>query len=70
MKTENVKKSGRTSRTKHIGLVRNDSYLEPFEEAIKGRHEHALWKLGCLTRNGKTKLSDFANGHNYYGLHS
>ena len=37
MKTENVKKSGRTSRTKHIGLVRNDSYLEPFEEAIKGR---------------------------------
>ena len=69
MKTENVKKSGRTSRTKHIGLVRNDSYLEPFEDAIKGRHEHALWKLGCLTRNGKTKLSDFANGHNYYGLH-
>ena len=69
MKTENVKKSGRTSRTKHIGLVRNDSYLEPFEEAIKGRHEHALWKLGCLTSNGKTKLSDFANGHNYYGLH-
>ena len=69
MKTENVKKSGRTSRTRHIGLVRNDSYLEPFEEAIKGRHEHALWKLGCLTRNGKTKLSDFANGHNYYGLH-
>ena len=69
MKTENVKKSGRTSRTKHIGLVRNDSYLEPFEEAIKGRHEHALWKLGRLTRNGKTKLSDFANGHNYYGLH-
>ena len=69
MKTENVKKSGRTSRTKHIGLVRNDSYLEPFEEAIKGRHEHALWKLGYLTRNGKTKLSDFANGHNYYGLH-
>ncbi len=69
MKTENVKKSGRTSRTKHIGLVRNDSYLEPFEEAIKGRHEHALWKLGCLTKNGKMKLSDFANGHNYYGLH-
>ena len=69
MKTENVKKSGRTSRTKHIGLVRNDSYLEPFEEAIKGRHEHALWKLGRLTKNGKTKLSDFANGHNYYGLH-
>ena len=24
---------------KHIGLVQNDSWLEPFEEAIRGRHE-------------------------------
>ena len=55
-------------RFKHIGLVRNDAYLAPFEEAIKGRHEHAVWKLNSLTNNGKTKLSDFANGHKYYGL--
>lgn len=53
----------------HIGLVKNDGWLEPFEGAIKGRHDHALWKLSQLTKNGKQKLSDFANGHVYYGLH-
>ena len=44
----------------HIGLVRNDPWLEPFEGAISGRHDHALWKIGQLTQNGKKKLSDFA----------
>jgi len=53
----------------HIGLVKNDAYLAPYEEAIRGRHDHALWKKGQLTQNGKQKLIDFANGHNYYGLH-
>ena len=53
----------------HIGLVRNDSWLEPFEGAIRGRHDHALWKLNQLTQNGKKKLSDFATGHLYFGLH-
>lgn len=52
-----------------IGLVKNDSYLAPYEDAIRGRHEHALWKMNQLTQNGKLTLSDFANGHNYYGLH-
>ena len=37
----------------HIGLVRNDSWLEPFEGAIRGRHDHAVWKIGQLTQNGK-----------------
>ena len=54
---------------KHIGLVKNDAYLQPYEDAIRGRHEHALWKLNVLTNNGKTKLTDFDNGHKYYGLH-
>ena len=54
---------------KHIGLVKNDAYLEPFEDAIRGRHDHALWKIGQLTQNGKKTLSDFANGHEYFGLH-
>ena len=53
----------------HIGLVRNDSWLEPFEDAIRGRHDHAVWKLNQLTRNGKTSLKDFASGHLYFGLH-
>jgi 1,4-alpha-glucan branching enzyme len=53
----------------HIGLVNNDGYLEPYEDAIRGRHDHALWKINQLTQNGKKKLSDFASGHDYYGLH-
>ncbi|MCR4774147.1 MAG: alpha amylase C-terminal domain-containing protein [Prevotella sp.] len=54
---------------KHIGLVKNDGYLEPYEDAIRGRHEHAVWKLNQFTDNGKRKLSDFASGYDYYGLH-
>ena len=56
-------------KTKHIGLVAKDAYLEPYEEAIKGRHDHAEWKIKQLTRNGRRTLSDFANGHKYFGLH-
>ena len=59
----------RVKEPSHIGLVKNDSYLAPYEDAIRGRHEHALWKLKQLTQDGKLSLSDFANGHNYYGLH-
>ena len=65
-------KKVRVSKVKElspIGLVKNDSYLAPYEDAIRGRHEHALWKMNQLTQNGKLTLSDFANGHNYYGLH-
>ena len=52
-----------------MGLVKHDSYLEPFNEAIRGRHDHALWKLGQLTQQGKITLADFASGYDYYGLH-
>ena len=53
----------------HIGLVARDGYLQPYEEAIRGRHDHAQWKKWQLTAKGKRKLSDFANGHSYFGLH-
>ena len=56
-------------KKKQIGLVTRDKYLEPFEEAIQGRHDHALWKINELTRNGELSLSDFANGYQYFGLH-
>ena len=52
-----------------MGLVKNDVYLEPYEDAIRGRHNHYLWKMKQLTSNGRKSLSDFANGHEYYGLH-
>ena len=64
---KNTKKAA--EQPKHIGLVQNDSWLEPFEEAIRGRHDHAVWKLNQLTRNGKKSLMDFASGHLYFGLH-
>ena len=54
---------------KHIGIVKNDMYLEPYEDAIRGRHEYVLGKIGQLTAKGKTTLSEFANGHDYFGLH-
>ena len=56
-------------KKKQIGLVTRDKYLEPFEEAIQGRHDHALWKINELTRNGEVSLLDFANGYQYFGLH-
>ena len=58
-----------TAEYTHVGLVKNDAYLAPYEDAIRGRHEHALWKMSRLTQNGRQSLSDFANGYNYYGLH-
>ena len=63
------KKADKPAAVKHIGLVKNDGYLEPFENAIKGRHENVLHKLAQLTDNGKMTLSDFANGYEYFGLH-
>ncbi|MBR3442991.1 MAG: alpha amylase C-terminal domain-containing protein [Bacteroidaceae bacterium] len=56
-------------KIQHIGLVKNDPWLEPFEDAIRGRHEHALYKLNELTNNGRQTLSDFATGYLYFGLH-
>lgn len=54
---------------KHIGIVESDPYLAPYENAIRGRHDHAQWKINQLTQNGKQTLSQFASGYDYYGLH-
>ena len=57
------------TNSQHIGLVSHDSWLEPFESAIQGRHDHAVWKASVLTGKGRRTLSDFASGHDYFGLH-
>jgi len=45
-KAATVKKAEEVKEApKHIGLVQNDGWLEPFEDAIRGRHDHAVWKL-------------------------
>ena len=54
---------------KYLGIVQNDPYLEPYEQAIRGRHDHAQWKISQLTQNGRITLSEFASGYLYFGLH-
>ena len=50
-------------------LLKNDSWLEPFENAINGRYAHVMDKVKELTNNGRKTLTDFASGHLYFGLH-
>lgn len=54
---------------KTLNLVKNDPWLEPFADAITGRHQHVLDKEAELTNKGKQTLSDFASGYLYFGLH-
>lgn len=58
----------RVSRPQQLKIVRDDEWLQPFEAAIQGRHEHVNNKIADLT-GGKGSLSDFADGHLYFGLH-
>lgn len=46
----------------------SDAYLEPFAHAIKGRAKRADDCEKSL-KNGDEKLSDWAQGHKYFGLH-
>ncbi len=55
-------------KPKQLPLIANDPWLEPFSEAIEGRHARVTDKIKELTANGGT-LSDFASGHMYFGLH-
>ena len=46
----------------------DDEYLKPYEDAIRGRAQRASDRAHELTQ-GKCSLSEWANAHNYYGLH-
>ena len=63
------KAAEKSAEIQHLRLVKNDSWLTPFESAIEGRHQHALDKINELTCGGKQQLADFASGYLYYGLH-
>lgn len=52
-----------------LNLIENDSWLEPYEEAIEGRYRKAIRKEAEITRNGAVSLKEFASGHLYFGLH-
>jgi 1,4-alpha-glucan branching enzyme len=51
-----------------LKLLKNDPWLEPYTEAIEGRHADAERREAELTANCDS-LTDFANAHHYYGLH-
>jgi len=61
------KASGK-SRTKVLPIIKNDPWLAPFADAINGRHKDAIDKEADLTSACGT-LSEFANAHEYFGLH-
>ncbi len=54
---------------KVLPIIKNDPWLEPYADAINGRHEDVIRKQKELTNGGKITLNDFANAHNYFGLH-
>lgn len=51
---------------KTLNLIKNDPWLEPFADAIAGRHQFVLDKEAELTNKGKQTLSDFASGYLYF----
>ena len=51
-----------------LELIKNDPWLKPFKKVIQNRHDKYLSKEKEITQNGKISLSDFANGHMYFGL--
>ncbi len=53
---------------KTLNLIKNDPWLAPFAPAILGRYEDAVKKEAELTGESGS-LDDFANAHNYFGLH-
>ncbi len=62
MKQANKKKQ-------HELFFANDPMLMQYRDAIQGRHDYYLKRLERLTGSKRGKLSAFANGYDYYGLH-
>jgi len=52
-----------------LKLITNDSWLEPYQDAIEGRYNYFLKREKELTQNNKISLSEFASGYLYFGLH-
>lgn len=53
---------------KPLNIIKNDPWLEPYAEAITGRYQDAVNKERELVGRGGS-LVEFANAHNYFGLH-
>ena len=55
-------------KKKNLAIINDDPWLEPYSDAINGRHQDAVNKIDELT-GGTSNLVEFANAYNYYGLH-
>ena len=55
-------------KKKNLAIINDDPWLEPYSDAINGRHQDAVNKIAELT-DGTGNLAEFANAYNYYGLH-
>jgi len=64
-----MKKTVKKVEAPMLKLLKKDPYLQPYADAINGRHNWALEIINKFTKNGKVKLSDIANGHDYFGIH-
>ena len=51
-----------------LKIIKNDTYLEPFTDAINGRYQAYVNKKTELVGD-KGSLNDFASGYLYFGLH-
>lgn len=49
-----------------LKIIKNDPWLEPYSDAILGRYNYAIEREEHFSKG--EKLSDFANGHTYFGL--
>ena len=69
MTQQSKSKPRKAARRKAVlPIIKNDPWLEPFADAINGRHNEALVTEKRLTAQTGS-LSDFANAHRYFGLH-
>lgn len=53
---------------KDLKIIKHDPWLEPFKGAIEGRHNDVINKERELTK-ACGSLTEFANAHEYFGLH-
>ena len=60
--------SAKKTAPKVLPILKNDPWLEPYADAITGRHNDAIRTEKRITSSCKT-LKDFANAYKYFGLH-
>lgn len=52
-----------------LKLIEDDGWLKAYEPAIQGRYDYFIRKMDELKGGKVDKISDFALGHLYFGLH-